>query len=229
MNYQNLEKFLSKPRLQRYLDVCNNDEERALNLYKANVKLSQAFIPIFHYFEVSLRNQIHEVLSTDYANPNWIIDETKIGGKLGSTFFSREVEVIINRLNEDNKPITSDRVIAGTSMAFWVEMFADEYDSKFGQLPLHAFPKKIQNLTKKSAYRFLYSIKDFRNRIAHHEPVLIVTNNLINPPRPKIHTNTAVKVRDNIISLSEQIHPSLKTLLEEHNIINEIIRDINLI
>lgn len=51
-----MERWLSEPRLRRYLDVCQGDFARALELYEWNLDLGAALMKDIAYFEVALRN-----------------------------------------------------------------------------------------------------------------------------------------------------------------------------
>jgi hypothetical protein len=63
--------FLSNPRFQVYLDKTGNDFEKAIQLYKANIELSEAFYPILSILEISLRNAINQKLSDHFNDPFW--------------------------------------------------------------------------------------------------------------------------------------------------------------
>lgn len=76
MKYQDLEYLISQPRLHRYLLVCGNFKGKAQKLYRANLRIAQAFYPVLNLFEVGLRNVLHYRLSTHFGNPNWIINIT---------------------------------------------------------------------------------------------------------------------------------------------------------
>jgi hypothetical protein len=83
MKYKNLEEILSKERLNKYLQVTSQDKRRAIRLYKANLKVSQAFLPVFSVFEVVLRNKLDSVLEHYFGDADWILNQKQhLGGKL---------------------------------------------------------------------------------------------------------------------------------------------------
>ena len=68
MDYAKLEKFVSTPRLDRYLVSCDNSHERAMKLYEANLIVCQAFYPILNLFETFLRNAINDKLALHFRD-----------------------------------------------------------------------------------------------------------------------------------------------------------------
>ena len=54
---------LSQARFDRYLGFADGDQQRALELYSANVGLSQAFYVPLHAVEIALRNRINDCLA----------------------------------------------------------------------------------------------------------------------------------------------------------------------
>ena len=75
MEKEMFEKYFSKQRLQRYLEGCDNDYERAIRLYKENILVSQSLHPLIGIVEVVMRNRIHEVIKEHFGNEDWILHE----------------------------------------------------------------------------------------------------------------------------------------------------------
>ncbi len=68
---QQLKYYLSSPRFNLYLSNTNNDYEKACQLYKVNIELSEAFYPILSILEVCLRNAVNETLKTHFNDSFW--------------------------------------------------------------------------------------------------------------------------------------------------------------
>lgn len=51
-----IEAWLSSPRYKRYLEIAENDDALALELYLWNIGLAQAVLRDVSFFEVALRN-----------------------------------------------------------------------------------------------------------------------------------------------------------------------------
>ena len=75
MDYAKLERFTSKPRLDRFLVSCANSQERALRLYDANLRVSQAFYSIMNLLETFLRNSLNDNLAIHFGDAAWIINQ----------------------------------------------------------------------------------------------------------------------------------------------------------
>ena len=71
-------KYLSKPRYNRYLNATGNDKNRANRLYNANIRLAQATHPILTQFEVVLRNSLNLQLSSYFVDNDWIINQKMV-------------------------------------------------------------------------------------------------------------------------------------------------------
>jgi hypothetical protein len=58
MHYNDFEKLISRPRLYKYFITCGSNTRKAMVLYRANIRLSQAMFAVLCLFEVVLRNAI---------------------------------------------------------------------------------------------------------------------------------------------------------------------------
>ncbi len=62
-------KYLSRPRYNRYLIATASNNDKAKKLYNANLRLAQSFHPILSQFEVVLRNSLNIVAKTPSLIP----------------------------------------------------------------------------------------------------------------------------------------------------------------
>ena len=83
MKYQEYEKAFSSARLSRYLNACAGDTNKALALYRHNVKLCQKFYGVLNVFEVALRNVINDHYRVYFKDDNWIRTQLQPEGMLG--------------------------------------------------------------------------------------------------------------------------------------------------
>lgn len=65
------ENYISFPRLQPYLSVCEENIEKALRLYQINMKLGASFLPLMSILEVSMRNAIDRELQSHFGCQDW--------------------------------------------------------------------------------------------------------------------------------------------------------------
>lgn len=75
MKYSEVIFFLSSPRMQRFLDATGS-KTKAVKLYKANLRIAQSIHPLLGILEVILRNRLNDILSTHFADNNWILNQT---------------------------------------------------------------------------------------------------------------------------------------------------------
>lgn len=68
-----IEKALSTPRFKTYLDLANGNNQKAIQIYRWNVAISQSLYPTLHFWEVCLRNKINNFLCWKY-NATWPYD-----------------------------------------------------------------------------------------------------------------------------------------------------------
>ena len=71
MQNENLEKLLSAKRLDTYYKLFDGDKSKAIEYYKLNTKISEAFYPMLANLEIALRNAIHQSFSVRFDTENW--------------------------------------------------------------------------------------------------------------------------------------------------------------
>ena len=77
-----------------------------------------------------------------------------------------EISTMVN----SNK-YTPDKVVSSVSFGFWTYMFTKVPFRLGSQTLLQIFPNRQAGLGQKAIFKELQLIKQFRNRIAHHEPI----------------------------------------------------------
>ena len=176
MNYDKLEIFLSKPRLERFLIASHGSKEKAIELYKANILLSEAYYPILSLFESFLRNFINRVLINHFHDADWILTQ-KLGFmndpylKKSSFFLKESVTSAESKLARKGVTITSGRIIAEQSLGFWTSFFDPHHYKLLSGSVIHCFPLTPKEINRKSISIILKDIRDFRNRVYHNEPI----------------------------------------------------------
>ena len=218
-------KYLSRPRYNRYLNATANNSERAKKLYNANIRLAQAFHPMLSQFEVILRNSLNLILSAHFTDPDWIINQ-KVGfmrhpSLRSSHFFLKTcVQKTENKLTRRAIPITGGKVISDQTFGFWLALFLSHHYSLIGGQPIHIFINKPTAENRASIYGKLDDIKSFRNRVNHCEPLCFVGHN--------IDCSFALDIRTKLYSLIEWIDPDMVPFFESmdniQNKINQIMR-----
>ncbi|UJL39250.1 hypothetical protein [Pantoea agglomerans] len=210
MNWNDLEKHFSAARLGRYRAARDGDEAGAAADYAVNLKLAEAMMPVLNILEIALRKGIHTRLSTRYGRQDWW--EVWVNNSIFS-WQNREIANALAKLRRRHEPQTADKVIAELTFGFWSSLFNSQFQEvlwKDLRLVFARCPKPLRQRHNISAA--LNQIRDLRNRVFHHEPLL-----WLQPALPE-HHNTGVKVIG-------WIEPELSEWLAELDRLNSIWAD----
>lgn len=153
-------------RLETFLLATNNDDTKAMRLYSWNIAISSAFWGSFHILEVCIRNSLHEQLRIFAGQEEW--------WDAGLPFHSSSRDLIDEAIKHSQekhpKFVTPGHVIAEFSFGFWIGLLGNRYHANLWEPCLiRAFP----NFTGRRGdlHSDLERLRQFRNRIAHHEPI----------------------------------------------------------
>jgi hypothetical protein len=208
MDYDKLENFVSKPRLDRYLVSCGNSKERAKNLYEANIMLCQAFYPVLNLFETFLRNSINDKLSSYFTDDAWIINQK--AGFMSDPSLAPKYGLksqIINAENNTRGTITPGKIVSEQTFGFWTSFFDRRHYRLIRGHVIHCFPHKPSTINKDDIANMLRDIREFRNRIYHNEAICF--NNIT------IDFAHAKLVKDEIYKLLEWMDVDLKAYVKQ--------------
>lgn len=199
-------KYLSRPRYNRYLIATANNKIKAKRLYNANIRLAQAFHPLLSQFEVVLRNKLNIVLTSHFNDPDWII--TQKNGFMrhqslrNSHYFLKTcIQKSEHKLNRRGIPITNGKIISDQTFGFWLAFFLPHHYTLVNGQPIHVFIHKPAFENRASLYDKLDKIKNFRNRVNHCEPICFSGHN--------IDCSLALDIRTKLYDLINWIDPNL--------------------
>ncbi len=71
MEYNAIERLISKERLKPYLSYHSNNFDNAVAHYKANIEISESFYSMLSVLEIALRNNIDFQLKRKFNDDNW--------------------------------------------------------------------------------------------------------------------------------------------------------------
>jgi hypothetical protein len=245
MSFSIYENALSHPRLGRYYNVLQyfetqtkDNQQLALNLYNLNLNLAASFYPVLSNFEVLLRNNINSFLSTHFNSTNWIIEQCKEDGYFSLPIFKSTIPLInstlpitemtvfkvredikehYEKLNKDGN-YTPDKLVARLSFGFWVHKFSSKEFIATDRSIHKCFTNRPKDTKQKDIFKGLYKILEFRNRVAHYEPILFDKEKIIT-------TDKAKKIIELITQFSNWINPAFEILFTEH--ISKLTNQIN--
>ena len=168
MDFKTSQKLYSVPRMRKYLNACAGDKRKTMQLYRYNLRLCQRFYGALNLLEVMLRNAINEHYIAYYSDPDWIVNQADCGKLLEYNKDEiRQTEAGYRRRGIYN----NDKMVASLTMGFWTKLFSKKRYKRGGKTLLQIFPNKRKGKNQADIYKDLTHIREFRNRIAHHEPI----------------------------------------------------------
>ena len=175
ISYKEAQRIFSAARMQKYLRACGGDQSKAMLLYSYNAHLSQAFFGVVSLFEVVLRNAINDhYLQT--LGADWIVKQAIPNGLLEHE--ADEVAFTKNAYDKENM-YSHDKMVGSFTFGFWTYLFTKRNYKIGGKTLLQIFPNRAKGTTQKMVYSDITAIREFRNRIAHHEPICFDTTGAI--------------------------------------------------
>ncbi|WP_207795490.1 Abi family protein [Cryobacterium zongtaii] len=182
-----IEEWLSAGRFSTYLLAAGGSRTRALELYEWNAKLSAAFLHDLSHLEVGLRNACDRQIAaaTLPGDAHWtdpatlltlfpiVMRKDRVTGRMRDVNKIARGNVERARISAAATPSTPPlpgKVVAELMFGFWTYLFADAHEKTIWVPYLHkAFPPGTDRNSLNDA---LAALRDFRNRVAHHENIL---------------------------------------------------------
>ena len=166
-----LKRSLSGVRFEAYRRSTGEGDEAALARYVWNVALCEALYPSVHCLEVALRNALHRQAAHYFRTASWLDPSTP--SCVLSEREKRKVRRAMQELQRRNRPPTPDRVVAELTFGFWTSLLSREYEQRFLiRIIKPAFPHLPKPIrTRRTLAGRFNEIRQFRNRIFHHEPI----------------------------------------------------------
>lgn len=212
-----IEQWLSGDRFALYVRKSGGDRKRALALYEWNAKLSAAFLHDLNHLEVALRNAYDQQLvpATLQGDKHWTDRNTvrhlfpphmrrDHNGKLVDANRIPRSQITAARSSAGSTP-SPGKVVAELMFGFWTYMTSDLHEKTLWVPHLHkAF---APNTDRSKIHGTLTDLRSFRNRVAHHEPILTA-------PEGK---------RRQLVSAMRQVRPEALNHFTEHSEVSTIL------
>lgn len=169
--YDSLEKSISKERLEHYSIIFETkDKKQVTQKYLLNIELSKSLYLPLQKFEITLRNNIHNILTIHLETDKWF--------EINS-FLTIESSNKINDAKKNiTKELTSGRIVSELNFGFWCALFSKPYDqkiwNKYTKLIFPNIPKKYA--TRKILMNKINFIRKLRNRVFHFDTIIQSTN-----------------------------------------------------
>lgn len=161
-----LKASLSELRFATYLAKASGDEGFAFALYLYNARLAKSFLFPLSVAEVSLRNAVDGVLLQRYG-AEWHLDAS-----FRDNVLTPESVGALDKAIERARSNVRGKVIAELTFDFWSNLFRSEYGDLWRTKANVAFPGLAHGEGRHEIQLLVKEINRFRNRVAHHEPIL---------------------------------------------------------
>ena len=206
-----MKRWLSEPRLKRYLDVCQGDFARAMMLYEWNLDLGAELMKDISYFEVALRNAYNQTMCEQWlGGENWLFDaQSPVNLALPRKTRSgmvRDANALNRKAIKDATPAGSraaslSSVVARLPFGFWAHL-SDRAHERVLWIPYlqRAWRRGTSRAQLDARIRL---INECRNRIAHHE-------HLFHPSKTELEPAVVDRV---VVDLLYQLVPEGSWLL----------------
>ena len=156
----------SKARLEVYLRAVNADPDRAWQLIVWERQMAAALWTDIAHCEVIVRNAIQRSLQQVAGHDDWHDQLPKLGITGADR---RRVDEAIQRLHDEHRPVTADRVTANLTFTFWTNLVSTTYDRTLWRNGLH---RAFRSAPRRDVHAAMERVKALRNRIAHHDPLV---------------------------------------------------------
>jgi len=217
MKFSTFEKYASVPRMNRFF-VATGTKSGAMDLYRVNLQVSQAFYPILNLTETFLRNSLYACIERYFSNPDWIITEK--GGFMSNPSLAYSgyylKNCIINaeiKMQRKGITVSAAKVLSEQSFGFWVSLFEPAHYRLIGGSVIQSFPHKPAHVNRKTVFLLLSKVRDFRNRIYHNEPVCF--------NGASVDFSHARQVRNDISEMLDWMNPDIKKYVQQFDTVEK--------
>lgn len=227
MEYKELSTVLSPQRMGRYLNACQGNTKKAQVLYRLNIKLSQEMFSVIGCFEIALRNAI-DIVMTNALGKDWLRDAIMPGGIFDVPQMKRTAKILSSAYQEllNAESYSPSKMLSSMRFGIWKYMYSSTQYRATGRRLLSVFPKKPKS-SNNAQYNNLFifneldAINRVRNRIAHHEPICFLHNNVI------ISTVYLINCYFRILRLFSWMDIDASSLLYGLDHVNKVAKQIN--
>lgn len=183
-NLLKFEKYLSSSRLNAYRKHLSNVgvdsstlDAKLEELYIWNIHLSSAFLELFNYYEVALRNAILQTVQ--HVHIYSILDSRFI-----RSLPEKARQDLINTINQvsgtnyrsgdriDTDVVNVHNVVAQLNFHFWEFLLAERFEERYwNRYFAMSFKNALSNKAVRQIFKITREIRTLRNRVCHNEPI----------------------------------------------------------
>lgn len=238
LNYRPIliDELITNERLSSYKAVfLHNSDAELIGAYLWNTKVCAAFYPLLISAEVTLRNAIDTALSNDLGRFWWkagklhyksfdgvnVPFECKAVTENFQKAFAKVRSEKRSRYNQNRHTPSHNEIVSKSEFSTWEFILNEEYmgpnliwPKNLGKVFRGKWPSKTST-TLKVARELVKVVREFRNRVSHHEPVW-KRYGIKNEAEAINHLNEKL---DKILSLIALVSPHKLELLVKSGIV----------
>ena len=176
-----IEQALSIPRLSKYENFYKDkgepyEKSDVLMLYERNLIISNKFFYLLNYFEVVLRNAVVQAIEISFRcnetnswheNEAFIRSLSRRGRHSPKSMFDSAKEKF---------PDSPSKMIPELKFVFWQKMLMANYEERIWQGCFNSIFPNATVENRQIFYDWTDQLRELRNRIAHHEPIIFNRN-----------------------------------------------------
>lgn len=169
--------MLSRARLARYLSACAGDTRMAIECHYWNTQLGHALYFPLQTFELLLRNTLNTALAKEFGT-DWLVQHPAWLGDLpGKENRQRKkIESAIDKIFRRHGVAYHNKLLAELDISFWAGLLSSRYIVPLWTPYLHKLFPHHPSGSGEHVGKRAEQIRDLRNRVAHHEPVIFASN-----------------------------------------------------
>jgi len=167
LNNTEIEATISRDRLSVYRTRGNTQKDIHCK-YLWNICLCESLYPTLNFLEISVRNAISGAMTRQFG-PSWF-DNQRLPL---NDWQKKEIRKANEQIVKSKKSLIPGRVVAELNFGFWTSMFSSHLDRTWRSELKRSFPYAPAHLRTATHMRTtLVLIRQFRNRVFHHERIL---------------------------------------------------------
>lgn len=167
--------WIAPARFAPYLDACDGDTDKALDLYEWNMAVGQILDRDISHFEIALRNAYDRVMC-DRWGEDWLVDRSSPVQKPILRKNKRGRTTDLNKVSRKEikyakaglpRNHTHDALVSALMLGFWVHLSDRTREAEIWRTGLYkAWPK---GTNRAELHARLLGVLRTRNRVAHPE------------------------------------------------------------
>jgi hypothetical protein len=192
--------LISTNRLDSYITILKTkDHDESLRAYYWNKALAASLYPALQCLEITLRNALDIAIQKNpptgglYGINDWwfknlvnYMGDKKIPRRkrrntaqviIKTLWEEDQIEKVMRGFNRKSVSYNAPKIIAGLDFGFWTNLLTDTYEDTGSSTLLwpnllpSVFPNAPAGTSRQQIQDKMDRVREFRNRISHHEPV----------------------------------------------------------